>query len=231
MVLSNFSGPWTGIFNFPSGTTTFTATANDWIRVWVDGGLDSSAWADESATTYKAFPTLTDGAHVVSVEYDDHTGDAVAQVSWQGSSASCPAGQYLAEYYNNKTLSGTPAFTVCEISINHNWGTSTPGNGVGPDNFSVRWTGSFTFAGTTTFTASADDGIRVWVDANQIINEWVNHPVTTYTAGVVRPRGRTRSLVEYYEEWGDAVAQVSWQQAGHSNVIVVGTEQRNSRRS
>ena len=213
-LIDNFSGRWTGIFNFPSGTTTFTATANDGIRVWVDGGLIISAWADQSATTYKAFPTLTDGAHVVSVEYYDHTGDAVAQVSWQGSRASCPAGQYLAEYYSNKTLSGTPAFTVCEISINHDWGTSTPGNGVGPDNFSVRWTGSFTFAGTTTFTASADDGIRVWVDANQIINEWVNHPVTTYTAGVVLTAGAHAITVEYYEEWGDAVAQVSWQQAG-----------------
>jgi hypothetical protein len=43
---------------------------------------------------------------------------------------SCPTGQFLAQYYNNMTLSGTPAFARCETSINYDWGTGGPGNGL-----------------------------------------------------------------------------------------------------
>ena len=175
----NFSVRWTGSFNFAAGGTTVTATADDGIRVWVDTNQIINGWVDQSATTYSATPSLTEGAHVVTVE------DARARGRCRGSSQLAatadvmPGREYLGEYFNNISLSGSPTFTRCESSINYNWGMGGPGNGIGTDNFSVRWTGSFNLAsGSTTFTATADDGIRVWVDANQIINAWVDQSAT-----------------------------------------------------
>src|SRR5262249_2718332 len=94
---------------------------------------------------------------------------------------SCLVGQYNSEYYNNISLDGHTTFTACESDINYNWGAGGPGNGIGIDNFSVRWTGTFSFLGSAaTFTATADDGIRVWVDDVPIIDAWVDQPATTY---------------------------------------------------
>ncbi|HEX2034759.1 MAG TPA: PQQ-dependent sugar dehydrogenase, partial [Chloroflexota bacterium] len=124
---------------------------------------------------------------------------------------SCTTGQYRAEYFNNRTLSGSPAFTRCETSISYDWGGGGPGFGVGPDNFSVRWTGRHQLdAGNYTFTARADDGIRLWLDGALLIDAWYDQPVTTYTASRTVTGGEHEVKVEYYENGGGAIAQVSW---------------------
>src|SRR5207237_857172 len=83
--------------------------------------------------------------------------------------------------------------------------------GLPVDNFSVRWVGSFQFAGgNVTFTARADDGIRVFLDGVAVIDQFHDQPATTYTATVNVAAGTHEVKVEYYERGGDAVAQVSW---------------------
>ena len=87
----------------------------------------------------------------------------------------CPAGQYRAEYFPNRTLTGTAATVVCEgAPLNRWWGNGAPpGMGVAADNFSVRWTGKFVFpAGRRTFTATHNNGIRVYLDGGRIIDRW-----------------------------------------------------------
>ncbi len=207
----NFSVRWTGQFDFPGGDAVFSATADDGIRVWLDGTLIIDAWRDQSATTYQATRYVSTGTHGVRVEYYDRTYDAVARVGWQTGASPCGLGQYLAEYYNNTMLSGTPVFARCETAVDHAWGLGGPGNGIGTDNFSARWTGRFSFAGgNTTFTATADDGIRVWVDGALIIDAWRDQPATTYQATRNLTAGPHDVKVEYYERGIDATARVSW---------------------
>ena len=125
-------------------------------------------------------------------------------------SADCPKGEFLAEYYNNMTLSGSPTLTRCEASINNTWGTGGPGSGVGTDNFSVRWNGMHSFeAGDYTFTATTDDGLRVWVDSELIIDQWKDQ-VATYNATHTMTAGDHQVKVEYYENLEGATAQLSW---------------------
>jgi cell wall-associated NlpC family hydrolase len=121
-------------------------------------------------------------------------------------------GQYRAEYYNDISLGGSPTFTHIEGSINHDWGNDGPGNGVGNDDFSVRWTGHFDFnAGSYTFIARADDGIRVLVDDNLIIDKWKDQPATEYQVSRTLVEGEHEIKVEYYERGGQAVAQFRWE--------------------
>ena len=128
--------------------------------------------------------------------------------------ASCP-NQYRAEYYNNRYLSGSPAFVQCEgWPINHNWGSGGPGHGVGNDNFSARWTGRANInSGNYTFIARTDDGIRVWIDNDRIIDAWRDQGATEYRTTRYISGGQHDIRVEYYEHGGLAVAQFRWEPA------------------
>src|SRR3712207_9529956 len=84
-----------------------------------------------------------------------------------------PQGQYFAQYFANATLTGTAARTACEAApLNRDYAAGGP-TGVPADNFSVRWSGAFRFTGgSTTFSGSSDDGMRVWLDGLQLVEPW-----------------------------------------------------------
>jgi hypothetical protein len=81
---------------------------------------------------------------------------------------------WQASYWNNMTLSGTAVLQRSEANLDYDWGAGSPAPGiVNNDQFSARWTRYVDFtAGTYRFTATADDGIRVWLDNELIINDW-----------------------------------------------------------
>lgn len=148
-----------------------------------------------------------------------------ACTSTLASTVTCSSSQYTAQYYNNRYLTLGPALTQCEgWPISHDWGSGGPGSGVGSDNFSARWTGrAYIAGGTYTFIARADDGVRVWIDNNLIIDAWRDQAATEYRASRAVSSGDHDIKVEYYENGGAAVAQFRWEQAtgiGRSTVIV-----------
>jgi hypothetical protein len=142
-------------------------------------------------------------------------------VSFTVSNGGCavPTGQFCGEYYNNRTLSGNPAFTQNTSSINFDWGNGGPGNGLSSDNFSIRWQGVFSFDNATyTFSTSDDDGVRLYVDNNLQIDAWKDQAVTTYTKDVPLSSGNHTIKIEYYENSGGAVAKASWQKKATINI-------------
>ncbi len=79
----DFSARWQGIFNFDQGTYTFNATTSDGMRVFIDGNPVMYRWRDQSTNSYRFMQELTQGNHLVTVEYYNHTGSATAMLSWQ----------------------------------------------------------------------------------------------------------------------------------------------------
>jgi PA14 domain len=210
----DFSVRWTGRHRFDAGDYTFTAAADDGVRVWLDGALVVDAWRDQPPTQYQATRSVTAGEHEVKVDYYERDGGAVARVSWSPAAAGCQVGHYLAEYYPNRALWGNPAIRRCEATIDHPWGRAGPVPGVGPDGFSVRWTGRHRFdAGQYAFSAVADDGVRVWIDDSPLIDAWRDQGATEYTATRALTAGEHAIRVEYYENGVDAVARFSWEPA------------------
>ena len=71
--------------------------------------------------------------------------------------------------------------------MNFNWGSAAPASGVTADNFSVRWTGRVQapVTGTYRFSTVSDDGIRLWVNGQQVINNWTDHASTTNTSAAI----------------------------------------------
>src|SRR5262249_36545649 len=154
---------WTGRYTFGDGNYTFFGNVDDGMRASVDGAPLIDSWRSQSNTAIQAYRAMTAGEHDVKVEYFEGGGWANAYFAWgptdtQGPT-SCSNGGYLAEYFPNRTLSGVPAFRRCESWVGQSWEYGGPGGGLDPDNFSVRWTGRFSFAaGTYTFFGSVDDG-------------------------------------------------------------------------
>ncbi|HZI13954.1 MAG TPA: PQQ-dependent sugar dehydrogenase [Myxococcus sp.] len=124
----------------------------------------------------------------------------------------CPVGQFRAEYFGNKELAGDPVRVRCEgAPISKFWGTGSPVPGVGPDHFSVRWTGRFYFpSGRYFFNAQADDGVRVFVDGARVINGWRDQSTTSYLGYRWLGSGEHTVVMEYYEHGVDAVAGLRW---------------------
>jgi hypothetical protein len=119
-------------------------------------------------------------------------------------------------YWNNKTLSGSPVLEKTEANLDWDWGLGSPHASIPADDFSARWSRYIDVpAGSYRFTTTSDDGIRVYVDNNLIINYWNDHPAQVSTADIALSAGHHLVVVEYYEHGGYAVAKVSWE-AGSS---------------
>ena len=132
-----------------------------------------------------------------------------------------------AEYFNNMTLAGTPALSRNDATVNFNWADGSPGSLIGNDNFSVRWTGRVQpqYSENYTFTTRSDDGIRLWVNGTQIINNWTDHAATDNTGTISLVAGQKCDLVlEFYENGGQAVAQLSWTSASQLKQIIPQTQ-------
>ncbi len=115
-------------------------------------------------------------------------------------------------YFNNMYLTNA-VFSRNDGTINFNWAFGSPDPRINSDNFSVRWVGQLvpSFEGTYTFTATSDDGIRVWIDGQLIIDSWVDQAQTDHTNSFYLTAGVRHDLkVEYYENTGAAVAALSW---------------------
>ena len=209
-----FSIRWTGHFQFEESTYAFRATADDGVRVWLNGKNITDAWKYQPPTTYASRQQLPAGIHEIKMEYFEGGGHATAKLRWESVIDSCPDGQFMAEYFNNRTLSGDPTVVRCESSINYDWGTNAPINDISSNNFSVRWTGKFNFAeGGYHFQATGDDGLRVWVDDDQIISAWRPQLATTYASRETLSAGSHIVTMEYYEQGGNATAKLSWKEA------------------
>lgn len=124
-----------------------------------------------------------------------------------------------ASYYNNTTLSGNPVLTRVDDKIDFNWAAGSPDGNVPADNFSVRWTKTVNFpsSGKWHFKVGADDGIRMWIDVTQIVDQWHGNATgyATYEVDLDALTAGNHDLkVEYYEATGNAGVQVAWWQAG-----------------
>jgi hypothetical protein len=207
-----FSARWTRYIDFTPGTYLFTATSDDGIRVWVDGTLIIDEWTIHAAQTHTAEINLGAGHHLVKVEYFEESGLAVVRLRWQLKGEAPATGEWKAEYFNNTTLAGSPVLTRYEAAVNYNWGSGSPQLGtVNNDRFSARWTRNANFtAGTYTFRLTADDGARLWVNGHVLIDAWHEQAATTYTGQIYLPAGPTTLELQYYEQEGAAVAQLSW---------------------
>jgi PA14 domain/Pectate lyase superfamily protein len=126
------------------------------------------------------------------------------------------------EYFDNANLTNLK-LTRTDSTLNFNWGAGSPNAAIAPNTFSARWTGQVQSptSGTYTFFTQSDDGIRLWVNGQQIINNWTNHSVTENSGTIALTAGQKYDIrVEYYDNTGAAVSRLLWSGPGVSKQII-----------
>lgn len=214
----NFSARWVMTSNFVGGTYRFSARADDSVRVIVDGLtiIDTFAFPNVGGLV-SADITLSNASHTVTVEYREFAGLAFMEVSWQNLGAVAPtpipttppisSGPWIAQYFANTSLAGSPTVIQSESSPSHFWGTGVPAVNMPADNWSARWTATLFFVGSYQISVQADDGVRVIIDGVTYINELHSASGQTYTANVNLGNGAHTFVIEFVEFAGDAFLQ------------------------
>ncbi|HEX6121610.1 MAG TPA: PA14 domain-containing protein [Ktedonobacterales bacterium] len=151
--------------------------------------------------------------------------------------------------------SGTPVFTTVDATIDVPqgvWGETGSqhyphpelGN-LGPNGFAIRWTGHVTppTTGAYTFVTQSDDGVRVWINDQLVVEDWTTHTHAEDCSDVAAPGatepgpkpatcptiqltgGQAYSIkVEYYENQIDgATIQLFWITPGSTARQIVPT--------
>jgi mono/diheme cytochrome c family protein len=179
----------------------------------------SAATIEEAVRAHNTFAlSSTDVANVS--EFVRQIGAEEAAVAPPNTSGSGLRGDYFA----NLSLSGTPGLTRVQ-AVDFDWGTASPGAPIPADNFSVRWTGTVRAAtsGTYRFQTRSDDGVRLYVNGNLIINNWTDHsPTNNSSASISLTAGQRYSIrMEYYERGGGAVARLRWLTPGSFSYVTI----------
>jgi len=208
-----FSVRWTRSLWLGTGTWRFTTTTDDGVRLYVDNTLVIDQWKEQPATTYSADVSLNAGYHNVRMEYFELTGLAVAHLNWASvSDGGAPGAAWLGEYYDNMFLSGSPTFTRFDPAIDFDWGNGSPGSGVPNDLWSARWTQTANFAaGTYRFHIIVDDGVRLFIDGQVVIDEWRDNAGTEFIRDKSLSSGNHTLKVEYYEKGYQAKIRFWWE--------------------
>jgi mannan endo-1,4-beta-mannosidase len=128
------------------------------------------------------------------------------------------------EYFLGESLQGSVVLRRTDQTIDFLWKDAAPGDGVPADGFSVRWSGwiSSKFAESYTFTTTTDDGVRLWIDGDNLIDSWTLQSSLERTSKPVPmlPGVLRRITIEYYEHAFTATARLSWASSSQPREIV-----------
>ncbi len=229
---NNFSVRWTRNFNLSQGTYRFTVNVDDGARLFVDNILIIDQWHSYTGQVYTADVQLGPGYHTVRMEYVEYEGTAFAFLTMQNLGNTVPSqpiatplpgvpptppssgtsgGAWTCTYFKNQFLDD-PAGSVIVPAIGFNWGGNSPYPGVPRNLWSMRCTSVqyFPTNGLYQFNAQVDDGVRIFVDGNAVVNAWTNHAGTTQVGTANLNAGPHNLTVEYYQFGHDSLLYVWW---------------------
>ena len=229
MSSEHYSVLWSGTLQpaFSENYTIYTYTS-DGVRLWVAGKQLVNDWQDQGATIQSwSLPLQAGQQYPVVMQYYEDSGSSTAVLAW--SSPSQPE-EVIPPYPQVPTLQtgglvmvqgqyfGSQNFvnlldTRIENAINFNWSSAAPFPNMSQTEFSVKWTGQILaqYTQNYTFYTTSDDAARLWINGQEIINDWNSHAATVDSATVPLVSGSYYSMeMDYYQLGGPAVAELQW---------------------
>lgn len=146
-----FSARWEGYVHCDhTEEYKFHTFSDDGVRLRIDGNLEIDHWTEHMPTNNWTTLNMAAGYHDITLEFREHTDDAIIQLWWQttaakGTATYVPhqiipldhlrnetntADGLTVRYYNNLYLTGSPDLVRPDGEvINYNWGTGDRGSG------------------------------------------------------------------------------------------------------
>ena len=114
---------------------------------------------------------------------------------------------------NYVPFAGAPTLSRTDSNIHFNWGNGSPDPSISADHFTARWYGKVQALGDDNyqFVTRTDDGVRLWVNGQLLVDKWVNQGATSWTNSIALTGSSQYDVVmEYYENAVAAVAELNW---------------------
>src|SRR6185369_14382096 len=178
----------------PAPPATLTTT---WSRV---SGPGTVTFGNANALSTSASFSVA-GTYVLRLTAFDSALTSTDDVTVTVNSAG--AGSGLTGQYFNGINFQTLRLTRVDPVVDFDWGSGAPAPSVDADNFSLRWTGQVRapVTGNFVFTTVSDGGVRVWVNGQQVINNWADHGLATdNSAPIALTSGVSYAIVVEYRE-------------------------------
>ncbi|MGH7215335.1 MAG: PA14 domain-containing protein, partial [Tepidisphaeraceae bacterium] len=237
-----FSAVWTGQVQAQfSQTYTFHTLSDDGVRLFVNGQKLIENWTNHPATENSGSITLVAGQkYDIRIEYYENVGNAVMQLRWSGPSTPKqvvptsqlypsaspqppPPGQGLsATYFDNANFTGN-SVTHIDPGVNFDFGLGSPAPGIGNETFSVRWQGQVVpqFSQTYTFHVRADDGVRLWVNGQLLVDDFTVHAARETSGSIALVAGQKYDIrLDFFDNFHHAVAELRWSSASTPKQII-----------
>ncbi|MGA7925267.1 MAG: glycoside hydrolase family 3 C-terminal domain-containing protein [Candidatus Sulfotelmatobacter sp.] len=112
------------------------------------------------------------------------------------------------EYFDNEELRGAPVLVRTDKRVHFDWGEGSFAPNQPVDHFSIRWTGYFVpqKSGDYKFFTSADDGVRLYIGDDTVIDDWQRHSQTVDSYARHLEAGQAYKIrLEYFEAVGTAL--------------------------
>lgn len=118
----------------------------------------------------------------------------------------------IGEYFNGTNFENFVTSRV-DNGINFDYTDQSPAPGVNTTHYSIRWTGKILApkSGKYTFYVFADDGIRMWVNGQGLINAWFDNDHGEYSNTIQLQAGQYYDIkIEYYNGIVEGQLTVKW---------------------
>jgi hypothetical protein len=129
------------------------------------------------------------------------------------------------EYFTDQpsTFVNPPTLVRTDAAINFDWSSGGLDSLIDIDQFTVRWTGAVQpqFNETYTFYTTTSDGVRLWVNGQLLVDEWLDQPATEWWGSIPLKARQWYSLtMEYYNYFGEPSAQLAWSSPSTVKAII-----------
>jgi hypothetical protein len=146
--------------------------------------------------------------------------DAVLVLEYETNPASATG--LKGEYFDGIDLMNLKLVRVDPV-VDFDWGEGSPGGPIGKDRFSVRWTGYAQpgHSETYTFFTVTDDGVRLWVNEQLLIDDWNDHEPVENSGTIELVAGQEYAIrLEFYESTGGAMVQLLWSSPSQPKEVI-----------
>ena len=132
----------------------------------------------------------------------------VAKTKGEGTTANGLRG----DYYDNKDFTNL-IFTRFDPQINFDFGSGSPDDRIGSNNFSIRWTGfvNAPVSGDYTFFTFSDDGALLTINNEVVVDDFTNHGARERSGIISLEEGWHDIQLDYFEAGGGAVIKLSFE--------------------
>ena len=211
--------PTPGTYSSAQSVTIACSTSGATIRYTTDGSTPNGASAVYTGAISVSSTTTIRAIATASGMSDSQVASGTYTI------AAAPGGTgsgLTGTYFPSSNFTGT-SVTRVDGTVDFDWGQGSPSTGIPVDYFCVRWTGQVQaqFSETYTFTTLCDDGVRLWVNGQLLVDDWTDHPPTENSGTITLLAGQKYDVkMEYFENGGGAVAKLSWASPSTAKQII-----------